>query len=579
MENKNRLYVLLLILASFLFFYSSIENQLSMDDMDLFSSLINSSLNVKSLFFGVHKAYYRPLLILSFHFDYMLWKDSLSFFHLMNILIHCCNTVLVYLMSKAIYPVLFNVGRYKKTTEEQLSFVSALLFCIHPLATESVNWISGRTDLLATLFILWSLLFVLKFILNGRYCDFAYGMLTAFAGMLSKESAVALFLVVPYLLIISDFKLFKQRIFHSFLFCLLLPIYYLLRTASYPALDQGGGKVVEVVKDMSILTYLEKLTIASGFYVKKLFVYTPLNFAITEVSYLYFFFGLFIIGLVLVSFICHRFRFISLLVVAILLFSPALPVALGNIAWTKYAERYLYASIPFASIFIVFGFYLLFVMRWHSQKIFYFFITMLIITFSVSTYNRNQLWKDSSLLYAETIKHSPYSPILRNEYAVALRQNGSDFEAEKQFYIGSKLLSKASALPKINYIMSSDMSLYAKKSAILEMYDEFKKTNRSVLRILINLNNGISKDLEGTDSVIPIYKENERYFSDLFELENKYYYRYRQAQYLLALKEYQAAYDMMMAVHQNIKDDLYKRLSLKIAKDIKQEHLLTADDK
>jgi tetratricopeptide (TPR) repeat protein len=80
------------------------------------------------------------------------------------------------------------------------SFLVALLFGIHPIHTEAVAWVSGRSDLLSTLFYLASLLCFIRFVTNrfGKRPMGLYFFSCAlfFFSLLTKEMAVTLPLIL-----------------------------------------------------------------------------------------------------------------------------------------------------------------------------------------------------------------------------------------------------------------------------------------------------------------------------------------------------------------------------------------------
>ncbi len=86
--------------------------------------------------------YYRPIISLSYMVDYTLWGLKPWGFHLSNIIFHTICCVLVYFIGNS----LFN--------NHCTSIVASLLFASHPIHTESVTWISGRTDVVAGIFFL-----------------------------------------------------------------------------------------------------------------------------------------------------------------------------------------------------------------------------------------------------------------------------------------------------------------------------------------------------------------------------------------------------------------------------------------
>ena len=85
-------------------------------------------------------ANWHPLTWLSLMLDHSIFGLNPSGYHLINLLFHLMNTVLLFLillrMTKTIWPC---------------AFVAAL-FAIHPLHVESVAWIAERKDVLSTFF-------------------------------------------------------------------------------------------------------------------------------------------------------------------------------------------------------------------------------------------------------------------------------------------------------------------------------------------------------------------------------------------------------------------------------------------
>ena len=144
-------------------------------------------------YFKTMGRYYRPLVALTYAFDRMTGRllfggmDPKSY-HLTNVLIH----VAVCLVLLALLTLLLESTR--------AALLAALVFAAHPIHTESVAWISGRTDSLAGLFYFMALLAYLR---HTRRPSFgwlwllfgSYGL-----ALLSKEMAVTL----PAALILLD---------------------------------------------------------------------------------------------------------------------------------------------------------------------------------------------------------------------------------------------------------------------------------------------------------------------------------------------------------------------------------------
>lgn len=86
----------------------------------------------------------------SYWVNYHFWGIAPFGFHFANLLIHFVNTGLVFL-------VLLRLLTWAAWTERRAtlaSIVGAVIFALHPLQTESVSYIAGRSESLASLFLL-----------------------------------------------------------------------------------------------------------------------------------------------------------------------------------------------------------------------------------------------------------------------------------------------------------------------------------------------------------------------------------------------------------------------------------------
>lgn len=90
----------------------------------------------------------RPLLKLSYALNWFVSSGAFGF-HLFNVLVHAANAVLVFLLLRALRPGL---------VDSPLPFIIAMLFALHPVQTEAVTYVSGRSVSLMSLFYLSSLL-------------------------------------------------------------------------------------------------------------------------------------------------------------------------------------------------------------------------------------------------------------------------------------------------------------------------------------------------------------------------------------------------------------------------------------
>jgi len=123
--------------------------------------------------------YYRPLTVLTHCIDTSLWGLSPAGHHATNIALHLIVSLLVFALFLRLLP-----GR------RTLCFAGALLFALHPIHTHSVVYVMGRTDMLAALFCVLSLLLLCR--QSCTLMQHALAALCWLAALLCKEIAVTM---------------------------------------------------------------------------------------------------------------------------------------------------------------------------------------------------------------------------------------------------------------------------------------------------------------------------------------------------------------------------------------------------
>jgi tetratricopeptide (TPR) repeat protein len=91
----------------------------------------------------------RPVLMFSYWVNRTLWGDSPVSYHAINVVIHVLNAALVFLALRRLLALSGWTERIAQTAA-----AGALVFLIHPLQTESVSYIAGRSESLAAFFML-----------------------------------------------------------------------------------------------------------------------------------------------------------------------------------------------------------------------------------------------------------------------------------------------------------------------------------------------------------------------------------------------------------------------------------------
>jgi protein O-mannosyl-transferase len=187
-----------LILAFFLY-RPALGGPFMFDDLGLpFSQPAAANQPLNSWLAGV-----RPVLMLSYWLDFQIAGRSHAAYHATNVLLHAANSVLVLLLFWSVLRLQpIQAGRALLCAT-----AAAGIFLIHPLQTESVAYIAGRSELVCGFFVLSALTLFCWTISETISWRTAAAILVLYgAACLSKEQAA----VLPAVLLAADI-VFGQR--------------------------------------------------------------------------------------------------------------------------------------------------------------------------------------------------------------------------------------------------------------------------------------------------------------------------------------------------------------------------------
>ena len=140
----------------------------------------------------------RSVLYLTFTLNYMWTAQEVWGYHLVNFLLHVFNGLLVFTLAVRLFLLTENT---RQRARIHAAFAAAF-FLVHPVQTESVTYISSRSELLSTFFYLIAFLIFTSWPQRraGVLCSLAVAV-PFFFGLGSKETAVSL----PATLLLYDF--------------------------------------------------------------------------------------------------------------------------------------------------------------------------------------------------------------------------------------------------------------------------------------------------------------------------------------------------------------------------------------
>jgi tetratricopeptide (TPR) repeat protein len=139
----------------------------------------------------------RPLLMFTYWINTRISLQDTSSYHLFNILIHALTGILVFLVIRR----LMEWAGADESSRTPFAAFGAFLFLLHPLQTESVAYISGRSESLCGLFSCASLAaFLYRRSAAVSWAGVAAVVALFGAAVLTKEQAV----VLPVLFVLTD---------------------------------------------------------------------------------------------------------------------------------------------------------------------------------------------------------------------------------------------------------------------------------------------------------------------------------------------------------------------------------------
>lgn len=144
----------------------------------------------------------RPLVNISYAIDTLIWGRIPLGYHVTNLALHAINVMLVFWVA-----LLAADDRRRGTSSvwtagspAVIGWTTAAIFAVHPMMTEAVGYITGRSDVLFALFFLLGFLAGRRWLLGGGRRWWLACVAAWLAGVLAKETAAML----PAVLIAYD---------------------------------------------------------------------------------------------------------------------------------------------------------------------------------------------------------------------------------------------------------------------------------------------------------------------------------------------------------------------------------------
>jgi len=415
--------VILIVILGFAVYANSLNGQFVWDD----HNLVKDNTYIKNWSYpnkifggdigaavGIRYGAYRPLQMLTYMFDYSLWKLDVRGYHFTNVLLHILAALAIFWFVS----ILFD--------HWPLALFTSVLFLIHPINTEAVTYISGRSDSLALLFILLCFIFYIKG-LDSKNTGFYLLSISSYTlALLSRENS----LILPALLLLYHYSFKKKIITREFFSVVCLGLsYVVLRLTALKSILPSLSSCPYLFERMpgffvAIANYIRLILLPFNLhmeYGKKIFHFVDFQaitgVVITSFSLLYAFKKRKLNRLIFFS--------ISWFFIALLPQSNLYPIN------AYMAEHWLY--LPSIGFFLILAKGLTHPYQNRRFRIPAIILTVALFTFYANlTIKQNIYWREPIFFYERTLKYAPDNPKLYSNLGnvyYALDQKGKAIAA------------------------------------------------------------------------------------------------------------------------------------------------------
>lgn len=469
--NLKYIHYLIILLLSFGLYFNTISHDYVLDDAivithndfvkdgikgikDIVSFNSNTSMFGKKTNLNVYGRY-RPLSYITYAIEWELSAKTITneageqteegnphVSHFVNIVLYAITGILLYMVFVKLLETRINNKKILLT----IPLVITLLYVVHPVHTEVVANIKSRDEILAFLFSFLTLWFSVKYIESERKHHLVWSFLAFFLALMSKESAITFFAIVPLTLYFFTKTNIKRGAFTLLPMAAGAIIYFIIRQAVTGEADPVA--TAQFSKELINNPFVEMDTAEKyatifhflGVYLRLLFFPHPLtidyysyHIPITHWNDLWAIVPLilyFAIGIYAVL----TFRKKSLITYGICFFLITLSVYSNLIVQLGIFvnERFLYSSsLGFCIVITAILFVRLpQIAPKKSGKLTYFVaipvLSVILLLFAIKTISRNRVWSDNLTLFANDVQTSRNSAFGNYHYGALVL-----YEAQK----------------------------------------------------------------------------------------------------------------------------------------------------
>jgi tetratricopeptide (TPR) repeat protein len=514
----------LIILIGIIIYSNSFDCSFQLDDQN--SIIANKAIrDITDLGAIWDYSHSRFIAYYTFAVNYHFGALNVQGYHLVNLIIHLINSLLIYCLALLI----FSSPAVKKYTfikeKRMIAFITALFFVSHPLATQSVTYIVQRMASLVTLFYLFSLCTYILARLSKKSKSMKYGLyaatiVSAILALYTKQNAFTL----PFAIILIEICFLQRK-----RLSINLKDYRIIFILAAIA-----GTTLFVLSNYSLTTLLNPQSPNAQ---NNFTTITPQNYLFTQFSVITKYIQLLFLpisqnldydfrvsnSLLDIRTIINLLLHISLVIFALFQFKKNRIITFG-IFWFFLTLSIESSIIPISDVIFEhrtylpsFGFFIIlssgiYLLLWHKYK--YLAIALLVIIIggnSLLTYERNKIWKTELSLWNDVISKSPNKARSYYNRGLAYQKNG-------QLDLAISDFSKAIDLSPAYY------QAYINRSTLFTMQNQFNKAISDCdVAMKLNPNNSLALNNLGlVYDKLGQYKRAIEYYSNAININSEF---------------------------------------------------------
>jgi Tfp pilus assembly protein PilF len=363
----------------------------------------------------------RVFTYLTFACNYYFNELHVFGYHLVNLIIHICASLLVMWFVYLTFATPEVKDAPPAAHKKSIAFLAALLFAVHPVQTQAVTYMVQRLASLAALFYLATLCLYIKGRLlqqagaarNFSMSFFSAAAVTAIIGMFTKETVFTL----PFAILLYEFYFFRSTFIYNwkflvlvFTFCLLIPL-IIFSTGSIDfnklrAMQEGPEGTVYISPLEYLLTQFRVLVTYLRLVILPINQNLDYDYPVAQTFFNFqtmtsFFALLALAGAAIWSFSKHRIISFAIFWFFLTLSIESSFIPIRDVIF----EHRLYLPMVGLSLSIVI---ILYNFLWRrNSRLFYTFMVIILVFCAMLTYARNNLWRDEITLWNDAIKKAP----------------------------------------------------------------------------------------------------------------------------------------------------------------------------